>query len=125
MALMDFRFDRAAAVETVSVILDLKKNSLWCTLFASDKIRASMEEMGCLIGLLSSVLSFSIISVVMLEDRSTEGSGHDILIWVHGFVVFWIGGGWCVSGVGVVVVVSCGRWVAVVGLFWFWLGVIV
>ena len=120
---MDFGVDRVSAVETMSVALDLMRNSLWCTLVASERIWDSMEEMGCLIGLLSSVLSFSIISVVMLEVRSTEGSGHDILICVHGLVVFWVGGGWCVSGV--VVGVSCGRCVAVGGLFWFWLGVIV
>ena len=44
-----------------------------------------MEDMGCLIGLLSSVFSFSMTSVVILDVRSTEGSGQDILICVHGF----------------------------------------
>lgn len=122
MALIDFGVDRASAVETVSVILDLIKNSLWCTLFASDKIRASMEEMGWLIGLLSSVFSFSIISVVMLEVRSTEGSGQDTLICCHGFGLSWIWVGWCEVGVDVL----CGRReVEVFDLFWFWLVVIV
>ena len=90
MALIDFGVDRASAVETVSVMLDLIKNSLWCTLVASVKIRASIEEMGCLIGLLSSVFSFSMTSVVILDVRSTEGSGQDILICVHGFGVSWV-----------------------------------
>ena len=85
MELIDFGVDRASAVETVSVILDLMKYSLWCTLFASDKIWANMEEMGCLIGLLSSVFSFSMTSVVILDVRSTEGSGQEILICIHGF----------------------------------------
>ena len=67
MALIDFGVDRAAAVDTVSLILDFMKNSLWCTLLASERICDIMEDMGCWIGLLSSVLSFSMISVVMLD----------------------------------------------------------
>ena len=53
-----------------------------------------MEDMGCWIGLLSSVLSFSMISVVMLDVRSMEGSGQDILICCHGFDVSWEEVGW-------------------------------
>ena len=116
MALIDFGVDRSSAVETVSVILDLMKYSLWWTLFASDKIRANMEEMGCLIGLLSSVFSFSMISVVMLEVRSTEGSGQDTLICCHGFSFSWIWVGWCEVGVDVLF----GRDIAVVWFFWCW-----
>ena len=124
MALIDFGVDRSSAVETVSVILDLMKYSLWWTLFASDKIRANMEEMGCLIGLLSSVFSFSMISVVMLEVRSTEGSGQDILICVHGFGDSWLRVVFCVSGACVDVFCG-GRAVAAEGFVWLLLGVIV
>ena len=60
-----------------------------------------MAGMGCLIGLLSSVFSFSMISVVILDVRSTEGSGQDILICVHGFGVSWIRVGFCMDGEGV------------------------
>ena len=95
---MDFGIDRVSAVETVSVALDLMKNSLWCTLLASERIRASMEEIGCLIGLLSSVFSFLMTSVVTLDVRLTEDSGQDTLICVHGFGFSWVGDN-CLSGV--------------------------
>ena len=76
-----------------------------------------MEDMGCWIGLLSSVFSDSMTSVVMLDVRSTEGSGQDILICCHGFGFSWIWVvWWCVGGVDVDV--FCGwREVAVVGFF--------
>ena len=83
-----------------------------------------MAGMGCLIGLLSSVFSFSMISVVILDVRSTEGSGQDILICVHGFGVSWIRVGFCMDGEGVDV--FCGdREGAVEGFVWLLLGVIV
>ena len=65
MELTDFGIDRSSAVETVLVILDLMKNLLWCTLLASERICDGMEDMGCLIGLLSSVFSFSMTSVAI------------------------------------------------------------
>ena len=124
MALMDFGDDRASAVETVSVILDLLKNSLWCTLLASERIWDSMAGMWCLMGLLSSVFSFSMTSVVTLDVRSTEGSGQDILICVHGFGVSWLRVRFCVDGEGVDV--FCGdRDGAVEDFVWLLLGVIV
>ena len=83
-----------------------------------------MEDMGCLIGLLSSVFSFSMTSVVILDVRSTEGSGQDILICVHGFGVSWIRVGFCVDGEGVDVFCR-GREEAVEGFVWLLLGVIV
>ena len=83
-----------------------------------------MEDVGCLMGLLSSVFSLSMTSVVTLDVQLTEGSGQDILICVHGFGGSWIRVGFCVDGEGVDV--FCGdREGAVEGFVWLLLSEIV